>query len=836
MWKPIQSPGEWLVFLQRKDIKGLPIMEARKRYMQEQLLFENYYSNLQTLNTVNTVSPSVASAAAVGGGGGPKRSIGPSGARGREALPLLMDFELALGKTTSTRNYYVDSNSSSPTIQGFRYPIKKEIFPSSSIVRYEWKYPYAEVGTNHPYGWNTPSVGEDVSNITSSLIPPPNIWSDSGVPDLGEDWRHLYTKADIFYEYFVSGTILNNLTSYTNQPLSETRGVSPFKIYPWNSREIVYITGSSGPRESIITFNSPFRIEWGDGTQDTYQAGEYRWTEAFNPPNSVNLSDSWSLDNLSPLEEEGLIQGHGYELDFLVPKEWISSIPDPIANPIDLDGTLATSTRGNSYSKIGIEAPATSSDGNFPWGGPWNNWWDFTDPVNIKVYSDGGAIRIPRQASKINYLNISNRTSLSGLFQYLQYVDITPLNISEWDTSNITNMSYIFDESSFTLGSSSLANWDTSNVTRLDGAFRNLVGDSNLINPGDIGQWDVSSCENFSGIFATSIFWAELNGSMLSSDLSNWGMNNATNMDSMFYSNGALQHNTNFNNWNVSGSSLAFIFYGTSFNQPLTNWVPAGDARSWASFTAMSHTNYWATLEAWASSSAENVNMSNSYYKMTLGYTPSRTYSKPVCSISGEAIRSWGLPHTPDDDSAINYADYYKWFNTWTRLTDITCISGSNNHKTYQKLIEKGWTVGQIDVLDTGSISENRVTQLPVHVTVDSGEYVMTSSYWTPVSEIQSYDNYDHLYTPTLTYRFDQSDSSNTGHPLKFSETLDGTHGGGTEYTLDVTSVGTPGTSGSYTDVVVSKLNGFEVEHKPKLYAYCENHSGMSEFYLETYI
>ena len=65
MWEPIETPGEWLVFLQRKDIKGLPIMEARKKYMQEQLLFEAYENNL---NTINTTTSAPASAAAGGGG------------------------------------------------------------------------------------------------------------------------------------------------------------------------------------------------------------------------------------------------------------------------------------------------------------------------------------------------------------------------------------------------------------------------------------------------------------------------------------------------------------------------------------------------------------------------------------------------------------------------------------------------------------------------------------------------------------------------------------------------------------------------------------------------
>jgi len=72
------------------------------------------------------------------------------------------------------------------------------------------------------------------------------------------------------------------------------------------------------------------------------------------------------------------------------------------------------------------------------------------------------------------------------------------------------------------------------------------------------------------------------------------------------------------------------------------------------------------------------------------------------------------------------------------------------------------------------------------------------------------------------TYRFDQSDSSNAGHPLRFSETSDGTHGGGTEYTTGVTAYGTPGQAGAYTEFFVSEVGPPSV-----LYYYCNVHSGM---------
>jgi hypothetical protein len=70
------------------------------------------------------------------------------------------------------------------------------------------------------------------------------------------------------------------------------------------------------------------------------------------------------------------------------------------------------------------------------------------------------------------------------------------------------------------------------------------------------------------------------------------------------------------------------------------------------------------------------------------------------------------------------------------------------------------------------------------------------------------------------TYKFDQSDSSNSSHPLRFSTTSDGTHNSGSEYTTGVTYYGTPGYAGAYTQITVA-------ESAPTLYYYCSNHPGM---------
>ena len=138
---------------------------------------------------------------------------------------------------------------------------------------------------------------------------------------------------------------------------------------------------------------------------------------------------------------------------------------------------------------------------------------------------------------------------------------------------------------------------------------------------------------------------------------------------------------------------------------------------------------------------------------------------------------------------------------------------------------DSGTPIDGVDLTSfTGTINSIRSGAAP------STTYVVT------VAAKASYDSgsanafyIDGVERPTLaltegnTYFFIQSDASNAGggtHPLRFSTTANGTHGGGTEYTTGVTTVGTLGTLGAYTKITVAV-------GAPTLYYYCSNHSNM---------
>ena len=146
-------------------------------------------------------------------------------------------------------------------------------------------------------------------------------------------------------------------------------------------------------------------------------------------------------------------------------------------------------------------------------------------------------------------------------------------------------------------------------------------------------------------------------------------------------------------------------------------------------------------------------------------------------------------------------------------ISDLDALTGSVGTVTITGSIATNVTASVTAVTGTSSLGTSAYTGQIFAVTV--AEYLGANKYFIDGTRQATVN-----LTEGQTYRFDQSDSTNNGHPLRFSLTSDGTHGGGSEYTTGVTTSGTPGYTGAYTEITVAASVA-------TLYYYCTNHSGM---------
>jgi surface protein len=82
--------------------------------------------------------------------------------------------------------------------------------------------------------------------------------------------------------------------------------------------------------------------------------------------------------------------------------------------------------------------------------------------------------------------NTSNVTNMSSMFNNCEA--LTTLDVSDFDTSNVTNMSYMFQNCE-SLTNLDLSNFNTSNVSQMVAIFQNCRTMTSL----DVSSWNVGS-------------------------------------------------------------------------------------------------------------------------------------------------------------------------------------------------------------------------------------------------------------------------------------------------------------------------------------------------------
>ena len=118
----------------------------------------------------------------------------------------------------------------------------------------------------------------------------------------------------------------------------------------------------------------------------------------------------------------------------------------------------------------------------------------------------------------ISNWDVSNVTNMTAIFYYCEFFDC---DLSNWDVSNVTNMHALFCECNKFRGKG-LEHWNVSNVTNMAGMF---VGCDNF--NCDLSKWNVSNVENMSYMF-NKCYKFEGKG------LENWDVSNLKRWENMF--------------------------------------------------------------------------------------------------------------------------------------------------------------------------------------------------------------------------------------------------------------------------------------------------------------
>ena len=132
-------------------------------------------------------------------------------------------------------------------------------------------------------------------------------------------------------------------------------------------------------------------------------------------------------------------------------------------------------------------------------------------------------------------------------------------NFNDIDTSKIINMNSLFsDFSKYDLSNLDISKWDVSNVKYMNTMFYDCTSFNS-----DLSKWDVSNVE-----YMNSMFYGCTN---FNSDLSKWDVSKVENMNSMFY--GCEKFNCDLSKWHVSSVDkyMSSMFKGAGMKK-LPKW------------------------------------------------------------------------------------------------------------------------------------------------------------------------------------------------------------------------------------------------------------------------
>ena len=187
-----------------------------------------------------------------------------------------------------------------------------------------------------------------------------------------------------------------------------------------------------------------------------------------------------------------------------------SSIPSGSPNPyiVNVSGTYyAVMSSDNSDSKSKIKAYAAN----------------FSQPITnntaISHFLANGT-KIP-----FNQIVTTLMTDMSSMFDSVRFFN---QRISSWDTSKVTNMSFMFAGCPM---NSNIGSWDVSSVINMERMFFGTSFTNGNNNPPSIGSWQTLNVKNMIGMFAYCYYFNR--------DISTWNVSGLLENPMPFFSQGS---------------------------------------------------------------------------------------------------------------------------------------------------------------------------------------------------------------------------------------------------------------------------------------------------------
>lgn len=296
-------------------------------------------------------------------------------------------------------------------------------------------------------------------------------------------------------------------------------------------------------------------------------------------------------------------------------------------------------------------------------------WGCLTNKNNVSSSHFQGCVNLD-MSTVSDIFNTTGCTLLTNMF--LGNSTLTTINrIGEWNLSSINNITGMFQ--GCTNFNQNLGGWNTGTIRFASNLFANC---SKFTNGGDnsIGNWNTANVEQFSNMFQGC--------SLFDGNVGAWTVSKSTNFSSMFY--GCLKFNNggsdSINNWlfnGVGSINTQSMFAGCSlFNQPIGNW----------------NTNRFTNMQQiFENCVAFNQNISN----WDVSNCTNIGYAFSGCTVFNQNISNWNVANNTNlTQTFYNTKAFNQDLGIWN-VTKVTTFSsmfyssvfnngGSDNIKNWQ--------------------------------------------------------------------------------------------------------------------------------------------------------